>query len=607
MNKFVVSENLEAVFAHTLLRPTTVMWNRLEGRPRTQDFTRALKAEVRDPLWLVTRQWQMGEFAGEDAGSPIAAQLAFRTDRVSALHAGGESRPYDVEACPLEAEIEARPLPLARAGRAHLVDVRLALGRRFEQLLDAAGHAALRASFRAAYPFHAPTSAESDYAVTAHAAAWQTLSAVAGRALDGGALWLHLESDAVNRASDGLGLAEPEKAAIDSLGEAFREWARSRYVQPVAAWRPRHLEYAAELEVSRSGRAAALGAPEYRGGHLDWFHFDAVAPGAHAVASEAPALQVNSFVPTSIQFEGMPNTRHWAFEEGATNFGDIRPDTTDLAKLLLVEFGLTFANDWFLLPLELRVGSLTEIHALVVDNVFGERFLVEPAVSETTPTSSWQMFRLTNKGARDSRLFLPPSAPTGLQSAPIEAVAFVRDEVSNRVWAIETAVQLADGSSRRGRELAQELHAKYQSAIVATPAPGPSNGATAKYTLMRSVPEHWVPFVPVQVRGENREIQLQRAAMPRLLEGQAGVLPSKVAPRTTLVREGLDDPAPRAYYLAEEEVERAGTIVETRFQRCRWINGRVVTWLAHQRKTGRGEVASGLAFDVLVPTRPDST
>ena len=46
-------------------------WNRLEGRPRSADFERSLRAEVRDPLWFLTRQWQYGEFEGEDAGSPI--------------------------------------------------------------------------------------------------------------------------------------------------------------------------------------------------------------------------------------------------------------------------------------------------------------------------------------------------------------------------------------------------------------------------------------------------------------------------------------------------------------------------------------------------------
>ena len=82
MNRFVVAEDLENVLAERVRAPTSVAWNRLEGRPRRPDFTRALKAEVRDPLWLLTRQWQMGEFLGEDAGSPIGAKVAWRSDPV---------------------------------------------------------------------------------------------------------------------------------------------------------------------------------------------------------------------------------------------------------------------------------------------------------------------------------------------------------------------------------------------------------------------------------------------------------------------------------------------------------------------------------------------
>jgi len=60
--------------------PAVIGWNRLEGRPRTANFDRALRAEVRDPLWFLTRQWQFGEFKGEDAGSPVDARTAMRVD-----------------------------------------------------------------------------------------------------------------------------------------------------------------------------------------------------------------------------------------------------------------------------------------------------------------------------------------------------------------------------------------------------------------------------------------------------------------------------------------------------------------------------------------------
>lgn len=603
MNRYVAVRDIAAVLSTEIRIPTAVMWNRLEGRPRRTDFTRALKAEVRDPLWMITRQWQMGEFIGEDAGSPVTAKVAWNTNEVTELHSpNGGTEPYDPN-LPLEAILEARPIPLTRAGRMHNSDLRLALGRRWKRLLETTGHGGRVPAFLNAYHFTAPDqSAKTDFLTTAHAAAWQTIAAVADRAIDGGALLLHL-STAGALATDGLGLVDPEKQQIDDLGAEFLEWAQHLYFQPsveMECWKPRHLEYEIGLSAPNEEQPAALSAPEYRGGRLDWFSFDAVATGEGDTAGVKQPLRVTSFMPTTVQFDGMPNTRHWAFEEGATNFGDIDPDTTDIAKLLLIEFGLVFANDWFLLPIDLPIGSLTSVKGLAVTNVFNERFWIEPAVT-AAQVQSWRMFRLAGKGANDDRLFLPATTPIGLESAPVEAVACVRDEVSNMVWAIETVVQLPDGSSRRGREVALELHAKYQAAVVAAASGAPENDAKIKYTLMTSVAEHWIPFIPVHIDNDNRQIQLQRAAMPRLLEGEEGVTPAKIPPRTQLMRQGLDEVPAVSYYVAEEEVERAGTVVETRWQRCRWTDGRVVTWLSNYRTVGRGEASSGLAFDIVAP------
>ena len=66
-------------------------WNRLEGRPRSADFERNLRAEARDPLWFLTRQWQFGEFEGDDAGSPIDARIAY-DDRAARSVIGSRHR-----------------------------------------------------------------------------------------------------------------------------------------------------------------------------------------------------------------------------------------------------------------------------------------------------------------------------------------------------------------------------------------------------------------------------------------------------------------------------------------------------------------------------------
>lgn len=117
--------------------------------------------------------------------------------------------------------------------------------------------------------------------------------------------------------------------------------------------------------------------------------------------------------------------------------------------------------------------------------------------------------------------------------------------------------------------------------------------------VMSTVPENWIPFVPVHVDGSNREIQLQRAAMPRILEGDPNP-PVKVQPRTALLRQGLDQAPAQTYVIHEEEVPRAGARLFQAYERTRWSDGRVHVWLRVVRQTGRGEGSSGLRFDELV-------
>jgi hypothetical protein len=117
---------------------------------------------------------------------------------------------------------------------------------------------------------------------------------------------------------------------------------------------------------------------------------------------------------------------------------------------------------------------------------------------------------------------------------------------------------------------------------------------------MNSVPENWIPFIPVHVPGSNRQIQLQRAAMPRILEGDPNP-PVRVQPRTVLLRQGLDQSPAQPYFVHQEEVPRAGARLIQAFQRTRWTDGSVFTWLRVRNQTGRGESSSGLGFDELEP------
>lgn len=130
------------------------IWSRLEPRARQVEFDEALQARVHDPQWLLARQWQLGEFKGEDTGSAVLAKLARRLTPVTEVRVGDGAFAPEDRSLPVEARVERLPIDFPPIARARL-------GRRFLRLLDAeaAAHppsgpaydaAAYQARFRAA-------------------------------------------------------------------------------------------------------------------------------------------------------------------------------------------------------------------------------------------------------------------------------------------------------------------------------------------------------------------------------------------------------------------------------------------------------------------------
>jgi hypothetical protein len=598
------------------LFPSITTFNRLEGRPRTISFDRALRAEVRDALWMLTKQWQMGEFRGSDAGSPVFAKLQIDTTRLTKYRpASGAVQPF-AYGVPLEATVERRPLPLIANGRPVALDVRLLMGRQWLALAASVGN--YRQAYVDAYPVAAPNPNDpADADVCAHPEVWQTFAAVAGRAMDGAALYAHLTSDPAHRADDGITLLDPSHGALLADRAArFVAWFQRLFLQPPPsgddAWIPERLEYRFAASAPVSGGEKVYTADAYAQGRLDWYSLDVA--GAGPPLDPVPGSEVTGFtadgprtmIPAPVSFAGMPNTRWWAFEDNRTNFGDIDASTTDLAKLLFMEFALVYANDWFVIPYTLPSGVIATIRGFAVTNVFGERFWIQAA--DRGPDASWQrwsMFTIDVEGVAnapaDMSLLLLPTVAKIQDGPPTEDVLLVRDEVSNMVWGVESSVPLANGESKRGAEAAAQTRAYFERLLGAVPPPPVPAAAPVRYRVMSSVPENWIPFIPVHVPGSNREIQLQRAALPRVLPGDPSP-PAKVRPRTVLLREGLDRTPPATYLVHEEEVPRAGARLTQAFQRTRWDGGRVYTWLRVRRQTGRGEGSSGLAFDRLAQT-----
>lgn len=619
-----VIRNIDQIFANDFLFPTLTRYNRLENRPRTDNFSRALRAEVRDALWMLSKQWQMGEFHGDDAGSPVYAKMHVKREPLTKYQAGGNAvQPFD-QSTPLEAIVERRAIPFSAGNQIMSLDLRLQMGRRWLKMIPQA----YAQQFKDKYKISAPDpEKKEDCLVCAHAEAWQQFKAVSSRAMDGAALYFHLKDNPANLASDGItALSSTDQSNINAAGKSFVDWFEKLYVQPRKeegdAWQPERLEYQFACTVpGGDGGEKVLAAEHYYQGKLDWYNFDwdkslQSLGELHSPASPQTTtpneFTTRSFIPAPVRFNGMPDSRWWAFEDGKTNFGDIKPGTTDLAKLLLIEFGLAYANDWFLLPYTVPSGSALNIQGLAITNTFGERYWIEPAGSGADKAwQRWGMFSLNIKGKADEladkTLLVLPTVPKTLEGKPLEAFTMMRDEMANMVWGIETTVPMPHGATQSGSIAAAEYHARLQELLdkktALIPPPPKDWKAPFRYDIMTTVPEHWIPFLPEHVPGSNRQIQLRRAAMPRFLERDPAPIFERVRPRTTLLREGLDKKLP--YHIHEEEVSRAGTQVLQAFQRTRWINGEVVIWLGARKQTGRGEGHSGLVFDRVVEAKKE--
>ena len=167
------------------------------------------------------------------------------------------------------------------------------------------------------------------------------------------------------------------------------------------------------------------------------------------------------------------------------------------------------------------------------------------------------------------------------------------------VWGVEETIPGILGTGINGFEAGKALSNFFSINAPERSQVGTPNQAKIRYLLGTSVPENWIPFIPSRKPGSNRHIRLQRAAMPRLTDA---IAKSVIEPRGKILRVHLDAvEGDRTYFVHEEEVPRAGVIVTSTLQRARWFDGKVFTWLGRRKETGRGDGASGLVFDQILP------
>ncbi|MDT0165362.1 hypothetical protein Q9R32_07325, partial [Actinotalea sp. AC32] len=347
-------------------------------------------------------------------------------------------------------------------------------------------------------------------------------------------------------------------------------------------WDEHRLEHAFALR-SSTLPTVELRSEEYPGGRLDWSALDAL-DGVDADGAEAGAPEVveQRALPAPARFGGMPAPRFWEMEDARFDPGAVDAGPIDLGRLMLVSFATVYGNDWFVLPVRTPVASLSRITRFTVHDVFGE---VTELSAVGADQDGWNLFALTSARAdlepgqerpTSPWFLLAPALPDWLESPPTDMAFLMRDEMANVAWAVEAVVADDHG---RPRDLDRPASAE----------PGTQAGDHPLYRVVSEVPDHWFPLVPEQL-ADQESVRLRVVPVTRLVDDHA----VEAAPLGPLV-------PPLGSWLHEEEVPRAGVQVVRTWQLARWHDGSRHVWRSRRKVTGRGEGASGLAFDRLLP------
>ena len=551
------------------------MSSRLEPSPRSTGIEEGLAARIHDPLWMLARQWQLGEFNGKDAGTPAIIQVTGAASPINAWRGlrTADWTPFDGNADPLDVLVE----PEDEAEPSHRE--RVEAGAHFLRVLSAAGLSKLGPAFLAAHPFDTPVLASDDFAAD------PLFAAIARRTPDG--LRLHDTAAALAaNAAQPVAIDPEDLPAVVAAANAWLAWyAAEIHPEPgtgtALTWQEHRMEYGFAVS-STAANGTVLVSDRYPGDGLDWFDFD-IDPASAAAPNAAASLPIDlKAIPHPVRFSGMPLPRFWAMEDARTDFGSIDAAPNDVGRLLIVEFATVYGNDWYVLPVKLPAGTLTILSAVTITDVFGRTFTLDRAGKDDP---SWNLFSLATRGAAhpaQNGLLLPPTSGHVMESSPVESVLFLRDEMADLAWGVEARVQDA-----------LEKTVDRRAAWVAPGKLPPGTRDLPAYRVETVVPDYWIPLAPEKLPTD-KSIHLRMVP----LELDNNGVPETIDPKGRLL--GSSDSGGHLW-VYEEEIPREGTQVDRLYRYARWQDGRTSLWTARRRRVGRGEGSSGLRFDILDP------
>lgn len=453
----------------------TFFADRLEPLP-VPGIADATRGTVHDPVWFLTRQWQLGELQGENASTPVKVE-AVTTARAIVHADSGQS----LQVVPPEVLVESE------------IDDWWTMGRRLRLGAAIAAHLGLGVEPRWIIADPPPP-----YDLVAPA--W-----------DGLAMW-----------KGGLNVAPGVLPDIPP--------------DPQSAWVEDELIYERVDAFAADGLRLHL--RRHRGGRLDWYSLDAEAPADLPPAEPDGILR--RVVPARLEYPGMPRRGVWEIEDAQADLSAMAPDAVHTATQIMLALYASHRDEWFDVPIPTPTGRILRIVRFAVTDSFGDVYIAErtPEGATTGPmglhppvdaipvsgarpaeaTLPWGLFHTRDLESGD--LVLVQTVDRPLAGELVESVQFGVDDESNLVWAVERRLD--------GRATTPRAPADGTSLIPPRPS-DQTKGQAYDYIPGVGTESHWIPYPmsePGQARNlvQRRLVDLSRFPVVAVGEARAAVL-----------------------------------------------------------------------------------
>ncbi len=576
-------------------------WTRLEPNPVSDNMTPSLEACVYDPAWMMARQWQLGEFRGEDAGTPIDVSIEVHAAPLVVFQSKS-GKQVEIKGIPMENLAGAEqacdllPFEVAEAGM-ELLNICYDYNISSQVIENIVNEFPLIIN-------------KNDVADSTGKYLLDLLEGNSDRMLGlpnvfsldklgERTLEEMLRNTQRTKTPDfNLNIPSADTDAFVKVACEWIDWLNSFMYyssEQEGSWDNERLEYSFKAEArDKDGVSVIFKADEWNGSQLDWFSMDVEDSDASFAKipvsmPKLPGMDENytkrhQGLPSMLTYQGMPCCRWWEFEDAQVNFAQIDCEKNDIARMFVVEFACAYGNDWYLIPMELPVGAVHTIKSFKVKNTFGEeRDIYSVNHSSSGNYDDWCLFKqsYSNENQKPYQgLLLFPKAYID-KSEAIEQVEFFRDEMANMAWALEKYVESSDG---RKFDRNRNYSANKKNTVTESDNQNNNTNSTKllEYKLVSEIPEHFFPLVP--------KPPVTPTSKPEPIY-QMHLMASDIKPLGEILNSADDINIP------QEEIPAEGIEVTRNYMLSRCADGEVLLCRSRQKKTGRGEGTSGLKYD----------